>query len=78
MKPVDPNSHTSACNDATEDMAYLKALRDEHTELNATIDRLSADPASDQLFLRRLKQRKLVLKDMIAKLESRLIPDLNA
>ena len=33
------------------------------------------DPGMDQLQLRRLKKRKLALKDIIARLESRLIPD---
>ena len=32
----------------------------------------------DELQLKRLKKRKLVLKDQILKLESQLIPDLNA
>ena len=46
--------------------------------LDYLIDRLSNDPLVDQLRIRRLKKRRLVLKDMIAQLESELIPDLNA
>jgi hypothetical protein len=42
------------------------------------IDRLQDDPMVDQLRIRRLKKRKLLLKDMIAALESELIPDLDA
>ena len=42
------------------------------------IARLVADPSSDELQLRRLKKRKLRLKDMIAYLENKLIPDLDA
>lgn len=56
----------------------LYDLRVEHRDLNDVIDRLSADPYVDQLRLRRLKMRRLGLKDTIAKLESMLIPDLGA
>jgi len=42
------------------------------------IGRLAADPAQDQLQLRRLKKRKLVLKDQIQRLRTRLIPDIIA
>lgn len=56
----------------------LKELRVAHRDLDDVIARLSSDTDIDQLQLRRLKKRKLLLKDMIAKLESELIPDLNA
>ncbi len=56
----------------------LYELRQEHRDLDVAIDKLSHDPSTDQVMLCRLKRRKLNLKDMIAKLESRLIPDLNA
>jgi hypothetical protein len=56
----------------------IAELRVEHGDLDDVITRLSRDPLVDQLRLRRLKKRKLLLKDMIAKLESRLIPDLDA
>ncbi|MBS0194105.1 MAG: DUF465 domain-containing protein [Proteobacteria bacterium] len=59
-------------------VARLQALRLEHRDLDAAIERLSADLAMDELQLRRLKKRKLAIKDSIAKLESRLIPDLDA
>ena len=42
------------------------------------IDRLSHDPLVDQLRIRRLKKRRLILKDMITRLESDIIPDLDA
>jgi hypothetical protein len=56
----------------------LKQLRVAHRELDQLIERLGGDRAVDQLYLRRLKKRKLQLKDTISKLESALIPDLHA
>ncbi|HEX7340968.1 MAG TPA: YdcH family protein [Rhodanobacteraceae bacterium] len=56
----------------------LIELRTEHRDLDAAIARLSESRASDQLQLTRMKKRKLQLKDAIARLESRLIPDLDA
>ncbi|MCW9078813.1 MAG: DUF465 domain-containing protein [Gammaproteobacteria bacterium] len=56
----------------------LAELRVEHRDLDDAIHRLAEDPAADQLRLTRLKKRKLLLKDSIARLESRLIPDLDA
>jgi hypothetical protein len=56
----------------------LRALRIEHRDLDEVISRLSMDIHIDELQLKRLKKRKLVLKDQILKLESQLIPDLNA
>ncbi len=50
----------------------------EHHDLDDIINRLSLDPAQDQLQLRRLKKRKLVLKDQIARLRAQLIPDIIA
>ena len=61
-----------------ENKRRLKELRVEHRDLDDVIGRLSIDPSVDQLQLRRLKKRKLMLKDQIARLESELIPDLNA
>lgn len=53
----------------------LVELRIEHRDLDTAIGRLSVDSASDELQLKRLKKRKLRLKDMIAYLENQLIPD---
>ena len=52
----------------------LHELRSEHRDLDTVIARLSDQPM-DQLHLQRLKKRKLLLKDEISRLESRLIPD---
>ena len=59
-------------------MERLKQLRVEHRDLDQVIARLVTDPNVDQLMLKRLKKRKLMLKDMSTQLESARIPDLNA
>jgi hypothetical protein len=59
-------------------MQRLRELRIEHRDLDDVICRLSMDLYVDELQLRRLKKRKLMLKDQIMRLESGLIPDLNA
>ncbi len=59
-------------------MQRLRELRIEHRDLDDVICRLSLDLYVDELQLRRLKKRKLLLKDQILRLESELIPDLNA
>ena len=56
----------------------LKWLLCEHRELDNRIDEIEQETYVDHLDLRRLKKRKLLLKDMIVRLESELIPDLNA
>ncbi|MEL1265838.1 YdcH family protein [Pseudoxanthomonas putridarboris] len=50
-------------------------LKLEHRELDEAIARLVADLDADELTVKRLKKRKLWLKDCIARLESALIPD---
>ena len=56
----------------------LRQLRIEHRDLDQVISRLAMDIHTDEVQMRRLKKRKLLLKDQIAKLESQAIPDLNA
>ena len=56
----------------------LRELRVTHRDLDYLIDTLSHDPMVDQLRIRRLKKRRLILKDMISQLESELIPDMDA
>ncbi|MBX3503482.1 MAG: DUF465 domain-containing protein [Alphaproteobacteria bacterium] len=58
--------------------AKLETLRQEHRDLDDVIARLTEQPPFDQLQLQRLKKRKLVLKDLMLQLESRLIPDIIA
>ena len=58
--------------------ARILALETEHRDLDDIIVRIAGDPIQDQLQLRRLKKRKLLLKDLIARLRDRLIPDIVA
>ena len=64
--------------DTSETRQLLLELREEHRDLDLAIERMATDPLQDQLHLRRLKKRKLKLKDWITRLESRLIPDMDA
>ena len=61
-------------NDRDSLLRKLLELRSEHRDLDTVIARIG-EGGSDQLHLQRLKKRKLLLKDEIAWLESRLIPD---
>ena len=56
----------------------LVELRLEHRDLDSVVTQLIAAGCRDELQLKRLKKRKLLLKDAIARLESKLIPDLDA
>lgn len=68
MDPLDPSAIARR----------LAELKVEHRDLDAAIGRLAELPTVDELQLKRLKKRKLMLKDCIARLQSRLIPDLDA
>jgi hypothetical protein len=56
----------------------LRELRIAHRDLDDVINRLQMDLYVNEVQLRRLKKRKLALKDEITRMESELIPDLNA
>jgi hypothetical protein len=56
----------------------LASLRIEHRDLDDVIARIGEQAPYDQLQLQRLKKRKLALKDQIARMESRLLPDIIA
>ena len=58
--------------------ARLYVLESEHRDLDDVIERLSDDKPFDQLQLQRLKKRKLVLKDEMAFVRSRILPDIIA
>jgi len=56
----------------------LQQLRSEHRDLDEVIERLGEDALANQLQITRLKKRKLQLKDVIARYEAMLIPDIIA
>lgn len=58
--------------------ARIVAMKLEHRDLDVAIHKLEEDIGCDQLLLRRMKKRKLQLKDGIARLQSMLIPDMPA
>jgi len=59
-------------------MQRLGVLKVEHRDLDVAIQHLAKDPAHDQLQLTRLKRRKLLLKDQIARIEREIDPDVLA
>ena len=59
-------------------LRQIAIMESEHSELDAVIERLGEDLPFDQLKLQRMKKRKLVLKDEIAKVRSRILPDIIA
>ncbi|MEN9772674.1 MAG: hypothetical protein RJA58_1317 [Pseudomonadota bacterium] len=61
----------------TVEMRILE-LEAEHRELDNLISQLETDGVRDELQIRRLKKRKLQLKDTIAQLQSQLSPDVPA
>lgn len=56
----------------------LEVFRVKHRELDVSIEELAERAAADQLTLQRLKREKLRLKDLIARIEDRLTPDIIA
>lgn len=56
----------------------LAELKHEHKDLDDIIEKLTSAQPVDFIQLQRLKKRKLMLKDMISKLESNLLPDIIA
>ena len=58
--------------------ARLKELRQEHSDLDASIEALIHMPLPDQLMIARLKRKKLAIKDEIVKIEDQILPDIIA
>ena len=56
----------------------LAQLKQEHRDLDSAIEALEHSVRSDQLQVKRLKKKKLVLKDEIARVEDELLPDIIA
>ena len=59
-------------------LQQIAIMESEHSDLDAVIERLAEDLPFDQLKLQRLKKRKLILKDEMATLRSRILPDIIA
>ena len=68
-------NHTVDPSELARLASRLAELRQEHRALDAEIARLQDGIAADELALKRMKKRKLLLKDSIARIESALIPD---
>jgi hypothetical protein len=64
--------------DEREFREELVSLRAQHRQLDCEITALEADPSADQLLVKRLKKKKLVLKDRITQIEDKLLPDIIA
>ncbi|WP_442951814.1 YdcH family protein [Oryzomicrobium sp.] len=64
--------------ETAEIQSRLRNLQMEHRDLDEVIARLTVNPPNDQLLIRRLKKRKLYLKDRITQLEGMLVPDIPA
>lgn len=56
----------------------LAQLQSEHRDLDDVIAQITDSGSFDQLQIQRLKKRKLLLKDEILRLESKLLPDIIA
>ncbi len=56
----------------------LARLKQEHRDLDSAIDALEDSGRADQLQVKRLKKKKLNLKDEIARIEDQLLPDIIA
>ena len=59
-------------------LQQIAIMESEHSDLDAVIERLAEDLPFDQLKLQRLNKRKLILKDEITNLRSRILPDIIA
>ena len=72
------NSSTGSSVEKEELERWLEELKLEHRDLDEVIHHLVTTGHHDSMRIQRLKKRKLKLKDAIARLESKLIPDLDA
>jgi hypothetical protein len=58
--------------------AEVKLLRQEHADLDASIEALMHMPLPDQLLIARMKRKKLLVRDEIVRIEGRILPDIIA
>jgi hypothetical protein len=73
--PMPPDDRPAQDRDLRD---QLMRLINEHRDLDSEIVRLEAQSVADQLQVKRLKKRKLALKDRITSIEDRLLPDIIA
>lgn len=71
-------NHPLTENEIADIRTRLHELQAEHRDLDQVISHLVANPPQDDLLVRRIKKRKLVLKDRILLLEQMLVPDIPA
>ena len=74
--PIRPMDGMSSGADAVA--RRIVELQVEHRDLDDAISRLSLQSGVDELQLRRLKKRKLQIKDMLVQLQMQLVPDIPA
>jgi hypothetical protein len=56
----------------------IRSLKDEHRDLDQSIEQLIENADQDEMKIKRMKKRKLLIKDMIMVYEDMLIPDIDA
>ncbi len=75
-KPPTTEQMDSSDKEAEEILrAQLEALREEHRQLDVLIGQITTQPADDELLIRRMKKRKLLVKDTMRTIEKMLDPD---
>ncbi|NOT40432.1 MAG: DUF465 domain-containing protein [Alphaproteobacteria bacterium] len=77
---ITPAANTPSASDSADraTLAKLAELRSEHRTLDEEIQALIASGSIDQLQLTRFKKRKLMLRDLITRLEGQIVPDIIA
>ena len=76
--PLLPTRQAPMTPDAEQVRAQVIELEIEHRDLDEAIDRLQEATDRDDLLLKRMKKRKLQLKDQILRLKMQLVPDIPA
>lgn len=76
-QPANPSARDGAA-DGSDARRRLATLRVEHEDLDASVAALAGLTLPDQVRIARLKKKKLLLRDEIARLEDQLTPDIIA
>lgn len=73
------NDHDPSVSDEEKVLrVQLNLLRQEHADMDASIEALNQMPIPDQLLIARMKRKKLLLRDEIVKIEDTILPDIIA